>query len=352
MRVIIDNIRISGIAAVVPPKSVSLDTYNDIFGEKKIKRIKRSTGVEAVHVVENGVTAADLCCDAAKKLFAELKIDPATIDAIIFSSISPDYKAPATSIILQDRLGLTKESVAMDLTFGCSGFVYGVYQAAMLLKAGGCKRVLLCAGDTQSLMVNEKDRSMKMLVGDAGTATILELGQESFSFVLGCDGSGYKDLIIPAGGYRMPTNEETRQEIEDDDGNIRTLENLYMNGMEVMKFALTAVPAAIEQLLEIANLKKEDVSLFAMHQPNKMILDSLALAMGVDSGIMPVGLGKTGNTASASIPLLLSTLKSQGYSFQDTKNIVTCGFGIGLSIGAIAINLNHTKIMPVMEYMN
>ena len=350
MKVKIDNLRIAGIAAVVPKRIVSLDNYSTIFGEKKIKRIKRSIGIDSVRVVDKGVTASDLCYEAAQKLIQEMKVDVSSIDAIIFSSISPDYKAPATSIILQDRLGLSKDVVAMDLTFGCSGFVYGLYQAAVLIKAGGCNRVLLCAGDTQSLMVNEKDRAMKMLVGDAGTATIVELGDDSFSFVLGCDGSGYQDLIIPAGGYRMPSNEETRIEVEDQDGNIRTAENLYMNGMEVMKFALTAVPMAINQLLEQVSLKKEDISLFAMHQPNKMILDSLAMTMGVEQDIMPVGLGNTGNTASASIPLLLTKLASEGFNFQNSDNIVTCGFGIGLSIGTCLISLKESKVFPVIEY--
>jgi len=350
MKVKIENLRISGMAAVIPKKQISVDAYNDIFGEKKIKRIKRSTGIEAVHVVDDGETASDLCYCAAKKLFRELNILPDSIDGIIFSSISPDYKAPATSIILQDRLGLSKEIVAMDLAFGCSGFVYGVYQAAILIKAGGCKRVLICAGDTQSMMVNDKDRAMKMLVGDAGTATILEYGDDCFNFILGCDGSGYQDLIIPAGGCRIPSSQETKVEFADDDGNVRNKENLYMNGIEIMKFALSTVPKVVEELLEFSKITREEVSLFAMHQPNKMILDSLGMAMDIDNELMPVGLGKTGNTASASIPLLLATLANEKMDFSQRRNVVTCGFGIGLSYGAVLLNLSNSKILPVLEY--
>lgn len=350
MLVSIDNVSIAGIAAAVPPKVVKIEEYTEVFGEKKIKRIKKSTGVEEVRVVDNGIITSDLCCEAAQKLLKELNLEPDDIDGIVFSSFSPDYKAPATSIIMQHRLGLRKDVVAMDISFGCSGYVYGLYQACMLVSAGGCRRVLLCAGDTQSLMVNPKDRSMKMLIGDAGSATIIEKGKKSFKFNMGCDGSGYQSIIIEAGGYRMPCDASTGIEVEDVDGNIRSKEDLHMNGMEVMKFALSAVPPTIEQVLNLADIGKDEVDLFAMHQPNKMILESLCMEMDIDPKVMPVGLGKTGNTSSASIPLLLATLKDQGYDFQNASKVVMCGFGVGLSIGAIVLDLESTKVLSVLNY--
>lgn len=343
------GLKIAGIASVIPSNEVKITSYNEAFGEKKVKRISKSTGVESVHIVSKGETASDLCYIAAKSLISELKIDSDGIDAILFVSFSPDYKSPATAIILQDRLGLSREVVAMDITFGCSAYVYGLYQASLLLKAGGCSRVLLCTGDTQSMMVNPKDRSMRMLVGDAGTATIVENGTDTFNFYLKCDGSGNDNIRIDAGGYRNPSTEETRVEIADEDGNIRSMDDLHMQGMEVMKFALTEVPLAVDNVLQIADIDKEKVSLYAMHQPNKMILDSLCLKMDLGAEKMPVGLKNTGNTSAASIPLLLSTLASNGYDFASTEDVIACGFGVGLSIGAVNIKLNGTKILPVRK---
>ena len=338
MKATISGVHIAGIATVLPPKVVTTDSYAEFFGEKKIRRIKRSTGVESVHVVEPGVTASDLCCEAAEKLMQKLGVDKSSIDALVFVSISPDYRAPGTAGIMQGKLGLSEEIIAIDLTFGCSGYVYGLYEAALLLK-GGCKRVLLCAGDTQSTLVNEKDRSMKMLVGDAGSATIVEEGSDTMQFYFKTVGSGYESLIIPAGGCRMPSSAETGIEIEDEDGNIRSKENLFMDGMSVMKFALTEVPLAMDKMYEMTGYSKEDVDLFAYHQPNKLILDYLSNSMEIPAEKMPVGLQRVGNTASASIPMLLHTLYDRGFDFKNNKKIIACGFGIGLSIGAVTLNL-------------
>lgn len=343
MKATISGVHIAGIATVVPPKVVTTDSYAEFFGEKKIRRIKRSTGVESVHVVEPGVTASDLCCEAAEKLMQKLGVDKSSIDALVFVSISPDYRAPGTAGIMQGKLGLSEEIIAIDLTFGCSGYVYGLYEAALLLK-GGCKRVLLCAGDTQSTLVNEKDRSMKMLVGDAGSATIVEEGSDTMQFYFKTVGSGYESLIIPAGGCRMPSSAETGIEIEDEDGNIRSKENLFMDGMGVMKFALTEVPLAMDKMYEMTGCSKEDVDLFAYHQPNKLILDYLSNSMEIPAEKMPVGLQKVGNTASASIPMLLHTLYDRGFDLKNTKKIIACGFGVGLSIGAVTLNLKDAVL--------
>lgn len=347
MKTRIDGIKITGIASALPNKVVNVSAYNDIFGEKKVKRIKKSTGVKSMHIVDNGVTASDLCVDAAKKLFKQMNVNPQSIDGVLFVSFSPDYKAPATAFVLQSKLGVKNEAVAMDLNFGCSAYVYGLYQASMLIKAGGCKKVLLCTGDEQSQMVHQKDRAMKMLVGDAGTATLVEAGNDNFNFYFKSIGSNYDKLIIPAGGSRIPCSEKTKEEIVDEDGNIRTLENLYMNGMEVMKFALTEVPPAMESIYQQSGLRKEEIDLYAMHQPNKLILDYLMNSMEIAPDKMPVGLQETGNTGSASIPLLLTVLKTRGYDFNKAKKTIACGFGIGLSIGAVNIDLSKTSIVTI-----
>lgn len=345
MKSIIEGLKIAGIATALPETVIATDDYAAIFGEKKVRRIKRSTGVEAVHIVRPGQTASDLCVAAAEHLFAELAINKEEIDGIVFVSISPDYRAPGTAGILQDRLGLSHDVVAFDLCYGCSGYLYGLYQAALLVRGGGCRKVLVCTGDTQSALVNEKDRSMKMLVGDAGAATLVERGEGTAHFYFQTMGEGYRDIIIEGGGCRMPSTEKTREEITNEDGNTRRKDDLYMDGIGVMKFALTEVPKAMDVMYEMLGCTKEDVGLFAYHQPNKLILDYLSNAMEIPEERMPVGLQQTGNTASASIPMLLSTLKTRGFDFANTPRTIACGFGIGLSIGAVDVDLRETRIL-------
>lgn len=351
MQARIDGVRIRGIAGEIPAHHYAVTDLADFFGEKKIKRIQRSTGVEEIHTVEPGMTAADLCEAAAKRLLTRLDVSRESIDGIIFSSFSPDYRSPATSVLLQDRLGLSKETVAMDIVYGCSGYVYGIYQAALMLKAGGCRRVLLCAGETQSLMINEQDRAMKVILGDGGSATLLELDETAgeMLFCLRCDGAGYRDLLIEAGGFRMPRSDKTCVEEQDEDGNIRTKEDLRMDGMGVMQFSLREVPQAVDEVLGMAQIGKSDVDIFAMHQPNKMILEQLQMDMDVPSDKMPIGLQKTGNTSAASIPILLSVLEGRGYDFANSVHAMICGFGIGFSLGAALADLSGTVIMELEE---
>lgn len=348
MKVKIDGIHIAGIASCLPKNVKEIDSLSDIFGEKQIRRLKKSTGVEQLHVVSEGQTASDLCVAASEHLLTEMKIDKSTIDAIVFVSFSPDYKGPPTSVIMQDRLGLKEDVVAFDITYGCSAYCYGLYQAGMLIKTGGCNRVLVCAGDTQSLMVNPKDRAMQVIVGDAGTATIVEKGEDIIPFYFKTIGSKYSDLIIPAGGYRTPCTDETAKEEIDEAGNTRSKNDLYMDGMEVMNFALTEVPTAVHELLSFSEYEKNNIDLFAMHQPNKLILDHLAIDLEIDSDRIPVGLQKTGNTASSTIPLLLSVLKEQGKDFSNMKKVLCCGFGMGLSISSAIINLSKTQIFEMI----
>lgn len=340
----IDGVNIRAIATEVPEQVISIDSYADVFGEKKVKRLKKSTGVEEVHVVAPEETASDLCAQAANKIFAHENIAKESIDGIVFASISPDYRAPGTAGLLQDRLGLSNDVVALDLTFGCSAYIYGLYEACLLLKAGGCKRVLLCTGDTQSKLVGEKDRAMKMLIGDAGAATILELGENRIDFYFKIYGAKYESLIIPGGGCRMPSTEETRNKKEDEDGNIRSKDDLFMDGSAVMEFSLSEVPVAVEAICKRMHLAKKDIGLFALHQPNKLILDYLRMRMELSEEVCPTGLQQTGNTAAASIPLLLTTLKRRGFDFSRTNSSIACGFGIGLSIGAAGLDLSEVSI--------
>lgn len=350
MMVKINGIDITGIASTLPPDIKNVDSLKLKFGEKIINRIKKSTGVESMHVVSDGVTASDLACKAAKYLLSVLSYDTKSIDAIVFASFSHDYKGPGTSVIMQDRLGLSNSVAAFDLIYGCSAYTYALFQAALLISSGAASRVLVCTGETQSRMINPNDRALQVILGDAGSATVVEKGTKNATFYFKTRGEDYNKLYIPAGGFRNPTSKETLKENVDENGNVRSKENLFMDGMAIMEFSLIEVPLAVNGLLNYASLKKENIDLFAFHQPNRLILEQLSIDLNIPLEKIPIGLQKTGNTGSASIPLLLSVLKEKNMDFTNKSKVVTCGFGLGLTVSAGLFDLSDTKVLEPIIY--
>src|SRR5262249_4448517 len=147
-------------------------------------------GIKTVRVAPREIKCSDLCAAAAKKLFQQLQVNLNSIDAIVFVSQTPDHVAPATSAVLQHRLGLKRSVVAFDINYGCSGYIYGLYQAGLLLSSGGCQRVLVCAGDVITHLLNPADRQVRMVLADAGSATLIEKGDDQWAVAIETDGSG------------------------------------------------------------------------------------------------------------------------------------------------------------------
>jgi 3-oxoacyl-[acyl-carrier-protein] synthase-3 len=187
------------------------------------------------------------------------------------------------------------------------------------------------------------DKSVRTLFGDAASATaIVATENESEAigpFVFGTDGSGAKNLIVEAGMYRMPKSDETANELSDDSGNVRSRENLYMNGAEVMAFSLKEVPKAADALLLKAGKVKEDIDFFVLHQANKFMLEALRKKLKVASEKLPIMVDDCGNTVSSSIPIALFKLRQQGV-FKDDDQLMLIGFGVGYSWAACLLNFN------------
>ncbi|MBE6097705.1 MAG: ketoacyl-ACP synthase III [Schwartzia succinivorans] len=327
-----------------------MKSFSDLFGDNNVDKIMKVTGIKSVRRAPKGMTVSDYCVYAAEKLISELHIDSADIDGLVFITESPDYLVPHTSAILQDRLGLPKSSIVFDINYGCSGYVYGLFQAFMMIESGYCKNVLLCAGDTLSRKVNPKDKASQMVLGDAGTATIITAIDEArpvaFSFFT--DGSGAKHLIIPAGGARIPHQAGKTDILNvDADGNARTDEDFYMNGMEVMEFTLHDVKSVIQDAMDLVNWDKAEVDLFALHQANALIVKYIRKQLKADKEKVPFALENYGNSSSGTIPVLLCN-KYSGVN-RDFKKVLIAGFGTGLSCAAGTIGLESTVILPTYE---
>ena len=344
------KVNISAIASVIPKKKFSLIELADQFSKKEIERIISSTGIKEVTVAEDGMTSSDYAYEAALKLISETNTNVDDIDGLIFLTESPDYIIPNTASILQDRLGLRKNTINMDLRYGCAGYIYGLFQASLLVESGFCNKVLFLAGDTISHYINENDRSLRMVNGDAACATLITSSTNSsksyYSFYV--DGSGVNSLLIPAGGRRMPIKHGVTDVIEyDKDGNGRTKENLYMNGMDIMVFATRKAPQLVSEVMESAGWNQDEVNLFAFHQANKLIIDRIAKTLKISSDNIPICMEHTGNCGFDSIPLMLCT-KYPGVN-KTFKKVVACGFGAGLIAASGAFDLSETMIIKTFE---
>jgi 3-oxoacyl-[acyl-carrier-protein] synthase-3 len=337
---------IAGIASAVPDKFLTIEDGARIFGEAEMRKISASTGVKKRHVAYNGMCTSDLCFAAAERLLADLEWSRESIDALIFVSQSPDYCLPATSCTLNLRLGLPKRCAAFDVNLGCSGYTYGLWLASHLIAGGGVRRLLLLVGDVSTRGTAPEDRAMAALVGDAGTATALERDENSgvMSFCLGTDGSGKDHLIVRAGGHRQPRNEQTARRVQAEDGNIRSAEDVYMNGAEIFTFTLREVPPLIREVLDVAGWSIDTVDAFVMHQANEFILKYLAKKMKLPAEKMILALEDYGNTSSASIPLAM-THALAGKLRTGSLNLVLAGFGVGFSWGAVTLNCGP-MVMP------
>lgn len=343
------SFEIVAISSAVPMNKLELKDLSDCFSELEIKKIIRTTGISSVRISSEDITASDLCFESAEKLIIETKIPRSSIGALIFVSQTPDYKLPQTSHILQSRLGLNKETYCIDIPLGCSGYIHGLLQASLLLNSGCCNYALVLAGDTTSKMINNLDRSLRMVFGDAGSATLVKIGNENSVFSINSDGSGADQLIIPAGGARTPITLETSIVKIAEDGNMRSNEDLYMDGIGIFNFAINEVPPMFERLINEANWKREEVGTVVFHQANKFMIDYLRKRMNLKSIQVPIDIEIYGNTGPSTIPLLLSNKGNSLGEFQKLEKTILLGFGVGLSWAGVTCNLKDTHFIEPIE---
>jgi 3-oxoacyl-[acyl-carrier-protein] synthase-3 len=320
---------IKGISAAVPKDIISNRDYELITPEEREILIK-TTGIEKRHIALHGETTGDLCYAAAEKLIADLNWKKDEIDLIVFVSQSPDYFLPATSIILQNRLGLSKTTAAFDVLLGCSGYVYGLSVIASMMATGGFRKGLLLAGDVSSAGVNEKDKSTYPLFGDCGTATALDYNRDyQLTFNLQSDGSGKDAIIMPHGGLRNPITPESLIEKEYEPGITRHMRNLWLNGMDVFNFSTREAPPNVKGLMEFAGKSLEDTDFLVMHQANLLMNETIRKKLKFPQEKTPYSLREFGNTSSASIPLTI--VNSFRQNNPSSSKMVLASFGVGLS---------------------
>jgi 3-oxoacyl-[acyl-carrier-protein] synthase III len=335
---------ITHIVSHLPSKERSLlDIASKIpIPTKEAEKIIKTTGFS--HIREAGTeTSKDLCLSAARKLISNLSHEEINeIDVVLFISQSRDYIMPQTSGIIQHELGLKTELVCKDIPLGCSGYVFGLMEASMYLNYG-MKSVLLLAGDINTKLISPYDKSVRMVFGDAGTATLIKSikGKYPVLFDYGTDGKGFRDLIVKSGGMRYPSNKNTEKRIEYESGIIRSDNDLFMNGLSIMNFAIKRVPKSIKIL---SDSLKEKVDRYYLHQANKFMINYLVKKSKIDSNMVPFTANKIGNTGPASIPIAICIDIKNGFR---VNQAILSGFGVGLSWATCNLDLTQIKYSTI-----
>jgi 3-oxoacyl-[acyl-carrier-protein] synthase III len=330
----------AGIKAIeyyLPEKVLTNIELAEIFGDWTPEKILEKTGIKERHIADEGECSSDLAFNAAEKLFLSCAIQRSEIDFIILATQSPDYILPTTACHLQHRLGLSQNCGAIDFNLGCSAFVYGLAVSKGLIGSGIAKNILLITSETYSKHIHRLDKSTRTIFGDGAAATLISNeGHLIGEFDLGTDGSGYDKLIIPAGGARTPVSDITKIE-KNDNGSVRTDENIFMSGTDIFNFTIRIVPKSINELLQSEGLTISDIDLFVLHQANKFMLEFLRKKIGIPESKFVIDMEDTGNTVSATIPIALKRAESCGRLKKGDK-VLICGFGVGLSWGSAIID--------------
>lgn len=352
MRLDFKNKKISGILTVVPRHIEKFDegAKNYHFSEQQCQKLKNIMGYKEKRTAPNGVCSSDLCEFGVTYLFEKNIVKREEVDALIMVTQSPDYFMPATSNILHGKLGLKEDCICFDITQGCCGFLIGLIQAFMLLEQENIHKVLLLNADVLSPKVSIYDRNSHPLIGDGASITIVEKSDKNEKIYadIKFDGKNALCLNIPAGGFRMPSNSETAIMQEDKAGNIRSLDNLVMNGGDVFYFVLNRVPEQIEALLSSLQLSKNEIDYFMCHQPNKFMLEKLADNLSVSYDKLPNNIvEKFGNASGVTIPTnICYNLKNENRPLK----LCLSGFGVGLTWATMVLDLAQDVFLEMIEY--
>ena len=343
----IKNVDIVGMSACVPNHKQSIF---DIYKWEGVNNFCHSTGIKARRVADSSTTASDLCHKAAETLIKDLGWSRADIDILVFVTQTPDYILPATSCLLQERLKLSKECYTLDISLGCSGWVYALSVISSLMQNGTIRKGILLAGDTPLKMCNEEDKSSYPLFGDAGTATALEYNQNSqgLKFGFNTDGSGGDVIVIQDGGYRNEVSLNSFEKGCYGDGIERNRLNVELDGMSVFSFGISKAPKSIKQLCEHFGIDQSNIDLFTFHQANLMMNEMIRKKLKLPETKVPYCMDEFGNTSSASIPLTLVSREGQNLRTKQLRHIA-CGFGVGLSWGSVWFETDRIVIPELIE---
>ncbi len=345
----IPNVKVEGLGVTVP-KLVKEIKDLPFFVPGEAQKVISLTGIERTRYVPDGMTCSDLCYEAAVKLLDELKWDKSEIGCLIYVSLSRDYVTPPTSILLQERLGLPKTCLCLDIPLACAGYVYGMSVIGTFMSLGHISKGLLLVGETTSVQISPFDKGLWPLQGDNGSATALFFDENAapIYFNSGVDGKYGDAIIMPVGGTRRPFQEGDLDMVDMEDGSRRRAVDAIMDGMSVFTFAISEPQKTIKAMCEHFDLDIDSIDYLLLHQANKYIDDKICRKLKVPQEKVPYCLKDFGNTSSGSIPLSMIVKLCDRLPFEKAK-VIMSGFGSGLAWGSAYLELDHIKCLPLIE---
>lgn len=352
MKATISGIDIKGVLGIVPD---NISYFDDEVGnyqsdESSNNKLKKLMGYEKHHVVSSDTCVSDLAVKGFLHLFNTQQFSSNDISGLFLITQTPDYIIPSTSSVLHGALELNESCYCIDINDGCNGYIKGLYEAASYLSNTNNRFAVVVAGDVLSRRVSQKDRNSYPLVGDAVTITLLENtgSTNNISSEIYNSGAGHQALMIPAGGMRLKSSLKTSTPTVDSEGNIRSLDDLVMKGRDVFTFTQTTVVKFLEKFI---NKHKDYSDYYFLHQANKFILERIATITGLDKSKVPTNIvSEYGNSSSATIPMTICSKFSDSDLSKLNSNVTLCGFGVGLSWGAIATSINSLNFCQIIKY--
>lgn len=310
--------RIIGTGSCLPKTVVTNDDLSKIM-DTSDEWISTRTGIRERHLVREETTAG-MSAEAAMRAMENAGVAAQELDLIIVGTVSADHVTPACACEVQAAIGADR-AVAFDINAACSGFMFALNIAHAYLQMGVYKTALIIGAETLSKIVDWSDRSTCVLFGDGAGAAIVRADDKSgiLAFDQGSDGVKGGVLACANRSNNNPLVETSKE-----------LEYVHMDGQEVYKFAVTAVPASLHRTIEAAGLTVEDIDYFALHQANIRILQAVAKRLKVSEDKFPISLDHCGNISAASVPILLDEMNRNGLLKPGMK-IALSGFGGGLT---------------------
>ena len=343
--------RISSMLGILPETIgyFEEEINNYAFPPKQTLRLKKLMGYDKHRLAKESSTVSDLAIYGIDYMIKNEWIRTEKIGAVVTVTLCPDFFVPHISNIIHDKFNLGTDVLCYDIAQGCCGFLVGLMQAFLLLEHMSDKKIILVNGDVLSHKVSKQDRNDFPLIGDGCAITIIENGgNDSIYYEMNTDGSRGNALKIPAGAFRMPSTPDTAVMVDQGDGNLRSLDNMHMDGSGVFNFVQIEVPPMLARAFERENKTTDDFDWFLFHQPNRFMLQKLAEKANIPFDKMPMNLVENfGNPSGASIPLTAILNCKEELIYKDNKCCLSA-FGSGLSWGVIFMNiglLNHCEMI-------
>lgn len=319
------NAVITGVGGYVPDYVLNNEELSRMV-DTNDEWITTRVGIKERRILtEEGLGTSYMARKAAKQLIQKTGVDPDTIDALIVTTTTPDYKFPSTASIVLGKLGL-KNAFAFDFSAACCGFLYSLDVASSMIESGRYKKIIVIGADKMSSMVDYTDRSTCVLFGDGAGAVLVEATEEEnvgyqTSF-LRTDGKGLPYLHMKAGGSVCPPSRFTVD---------HRLHYLYQEGRTVFRYAVTDMAGDVQKVMKDTNLAPEEVDWVIPHQANLRIEEAVAKRAGIAPEKVLINIERYGNTSAATIPLAMWDFENK---FKKGDKLILTAFGAGFVHGA------------------